>query len=169
MERYTICLLRSWLGELELLDDQVELVQDPLFCTALESAGVRGYNLGAATMELPEESLILDLCPWSAIPGHASLRRQLLSRAGVEVLTLPALGSAVEHANEVAKALISFRPSAFAHLVAQMGKELPHVKLGLSHRPAAPITESKASWRQCPQCQQQLLETGALLVETRSY
>ena len=36
-------------------------------------------------------------------------------------------------------------------------------------RPAAPITESKASWRQCPQCQQQLLETGALLVETRSY
>eukprot|EP00913_Durusdinium_trenchii_P014107 g13241.t1 len=94
-------------------------------------------------MELPEESLILDLCPWSAIPGHASLRRQLLSRAGVEVLTLPALGSAVEHANEVAKALISFRPSAFAHLVAQMGKELPHVKLGLSHRPAAPITEGR--------------------------
>ena len=33
MERYTICLLRSWLGELELLDDQVELVQDSKLVT----------------------------------------------------------------------------------------------------------------------------------------
>lgn len=39
------------------LCDELPYLEDPLFCTALESAGVRGYNLGAATMELPEELL----------------------------------------------------------------------------------------------------------------
>ncbi|CAJ1340647.1 unnamed protein product, partial [Effrenium voratum] len=120
VERYTWQLLRAWLSDTVLEEQFPEDPRNPSkdFGRALQQLGL-AYTLVSSFAVLNQPPLVLDFSPLSVLPGIALLRRQILQRHAEEVLTLPDLDDPVQG---IAQALVSERPSAFAHLATRAGE-----------------------------------------------